>query len=189
MKHIRSIPEPDPAAAVLWRVVADTQPDSAIWARLADLEAQLSALTAASAFVGARVWRASNQSIQAGQEWADVLWSTAAYEAGAEFWTSGPVVSVPLTGYYQVFCEGTFDGAGLLASKTGYMRLLAGASVIGDDEKTLMPGAQISLWCMAQRHFVAGTQIKAQVRHNDVSALNMLAQGDHSPDLIISRIG
>ena len=136
-----------------------------------------------------RIYRATNQSIPAGAGWTDVSFSNAAYEVGGDVWTSGATVTIAVTGYYQVFAEATLDGAGLLSAEVGYMQvLLNGTTTILEDERTVAIGGKPSLMGMAQRSFTAGDTLVMQVQHSRVMAIDLLAQGDHSPDIILCRV-
>lgn len=140
--------------------------------------------------VATRIYRATNQSIPTGAGYTSLSWSAAAYEANGDFWTSGATITIPETGYYQIFAEATFDGTGLLGAATCNMQiLLNGATVIGDDEKQVMVNGKAPMWVMAQRLFTAGDTLVVQVKHSDAGAVNILAQGDHSPDIILAKIG
>jgi hypothetical protein len=44
------------------------------------------------------------------------------------------------------------------------------------------------MWVMAQRLFTAGDTIKVQIKHSNATALNILTQGDHSPDIILTKL-
>jgi hypothetical protein len=44
------------------------------------------------------------------------------------------------------------------------------------------------MWAMAQRSFTAGDTIKVQVKHSDTGSVNLISQGDHSPDIIITKL-
>lgn len=139
--------------------------------------------------VTSRIYRNSNQSIAGGGVFADLVWSTPAYEVNGDFWTSGATVTIPETGYYSITSEATFDGTGLLTIATSNMQmLLNGATVIGEDEVMVAIGAKGSLFVLAQRLFTAGNTITVQVKHSDAGALNILAQGDHSPDIILTKL-
>jgi hypothetical protein len=145
---------------------------------------------ATSAPVVTRVRRATNQSIANGASYVDLVWDTASYEVGGDFWASGANVTVPETGYYQIFVEATFDGAGLIGTITANLQIiLNGATVVGEDEKQVFVNNPASLYCMAQRQFTAGDVIKAQVKHSNATAVAVLAQGDHSPDIILCKVG
>lgn len=140
------------------------------------------------AVVAARIYRNSNQSIPTGAGWTDLSWSTAGYEVGGDFWTSGATTTIPESGYYQIFAEATFDGTGLLGAATANMQiLLNGATVIGDDEKQVIINGKAAMLAMAQRNFTAGDTIKVQVKHSDSGSVNVLVQGDHSPDIIFLK--
>lgn len=139
--------------------------------------------------VACRIYRATNQSIPTGAGYTDVSFSNAAYEVNGEFWTSGATVTIPETGYYQIFAEGTFDGSGLLATATANMQvLLNGTTTILEDERTVAINGKPSLMGTAQRSFTAGDTLKMQVKHSEVGSLNLLAQGDHSPDIIVTKL-
>lgn len=137
----------------------------------------------------ARVRRSTNQSIPTGTGWTDLVWDASAYQEGGAFWTSGAIVTIPVTGYYQIFAEATFDGAGFLTNVSAEIQALVDGVVVAADEKTVPAGTPDSLFCMTQRRFTAGQQVKVQVRHSMGTAVNILSQGDHAPDVIIARIG
>jgi len=146
-------------------------------------------VTPVTAPVAARIYRNSNQSIPGSGVFANLSWTTAAYEANGEFWTSGSTVTIPEDGYYQITSEATFDGSGLLTVATSNMEILRnGATVIGEDEVMVAIGAKVSLFVFAQRLFTAGDTITVRVKHSDAGALNILAQGDHSPDIILAKL-
>lgn len=68
-----------------------------------------------------------------------------------------------------------------------YKSIPAG-TVISEDEKTVTQNGKPALFCMAQRYFNAGDTLKLQVKHTRGTALNLLAQGDHSPDIILCKV-
>lgn len=139
--------------------------------------------------VASRIYRNTNQAIPTGAGWTDLSWSTSAYQANGTFWTSGATTTIPENGYYQIFAEATFDGTGLLGSAIANLQILVnGTNVIGDDEKQVIINGKAALFAMAQRLFTAGDTIKIQVKHNDTGSVNVLAQGDHSPDIIITKL-
>jgi hypothetical protein len=138
--------------------------------------------------VGTRIRRNVNQSIAVSASFVDLVLDTSAYQSGGTFWTIGASVSFPIAGLYQVFVEATYEAAGL-GGITGNLQVLHnGATVIGDDEKSCNTGQTTALNVMAQRFFAAGDTVKAQVKHSSTSPLNILAQGDHSPDIILARV-
>ncbi len=144
---------------------------------------------ASAAVVAARIYRNTNQSIPTGASFTDLSYNTAAYEQNGDFWTSGATITIPETGFYQIFAEATFDGAGLLTVATANMQiLLNGVTTISEDEDQVAINAKASLWCMAQRSFTAGDTLKVQVKHSDAGSLNIIAQGDHSPDIILAKL-
>jgi plastocyanin len=139
--------------------------------------------------VVARIRRSTNQSIPMGGGWTDLVWNASAYEVGGNFWTSGADCTVPESGYYQVFVELSYDGSGLVTVMTSYAQMLLNGSVIAADETPVEINSIGSLWLMAQRYLSAGDVIKVQTRHSDASSHNVLAQGDHSPDIIFTKVG
>jgi hypothetical protein len=139
--------------------------------------------------VTTRIRRNANQSIPTGASWTDLSWDTSSYQTGGTFWSSGANTTIPEDGYYQVFVESTFDGTGLIATATTYMQvLLNGATVIGDDEKQLLINGKAAMFVMAQRFFTAGDTVKVQVKHSDTGSVSVIAQGDHSPDIIVTKL-
>lgn len=143
-----------------------------------------------ASLVATRIRRSTDQAIPTGAGFTNLSWDTSAYQAGGVFWTSGTTVTIPETGYYQVFAEGTFDGTGLLGMITANMQVLHNnTTVIGEEESTVAIGAKVQLFCMAQRNFTAGDTLLTQVKHSNATSVNMLAQGDHSPDIILTKIG
>lgn len=139
--------------------------------------------------VATRIRRSTNQSIPTGAGWTDLSWDVAAYQANGTFWTSGAETLIPETGFYQVFTEATFDGTGLLGSATANLQIIVnGSTVIGDDEKQVIINGKAAMFAMAQRSFTAGDAIKVQVKHSDANSVNVLSQGDHSPDIIITKL-
>ena len=67
--------------------------------------------------------------------------------------------------------------------------LLNGVTVIGEDEVQVAINAKGSLFAFAQRNFAAGDTILTQVKHSDAGSVNVMAQGDHSPDVIFAKVG
>lgn len=134
-----------------------------------------------------RVRMGANQSIAAGSVYLDLVWTVAPSQVGGTFWTSGATVTIPETGYYQIDVEATFESAA--TPVTCNMQLLAGAAVIGDDERMVAASATAAMIVSATRSFVAGDTLKVQVKHSNATALNVLTQGDHSPDIRITKIG
>lgn len=145
---------------------------------------------APASIVAGRIYRNTNQSIPTGAGYTSLSWSTVGYETGGDFWTSGATITIPETGLYQITTEATFDGTGLIAMTTCNMQILVnGATVIGEDEVQVAVGAKGSLFVFAQRNFTAGDTILTQVKHSDAGSVNVLAQGDHSPDIIFAKVG
>ena len=139
--------------------------------------------------VTARIRRSTNQAIATGTTYSDLVYDVAGYQVNGAFWSSGTTVTIPETGYYSVAVEATFDGAGLVGTITANMQILVnGTAVIGDDEKQVLVNATAALWCYAQRSFTAGDTIKVQVKHSNAMSVNLLAQGDHSPDIILTKL-
>jgi hypothetical protein len=176
--------------------VAPSAPvDGDIWETTAGIFAQINGATVqiggiTSAFVGARVFRSTDQSIPTGGAWTSLSYDQAPLQSGGTFWTSGATTTVPETGVYQVFAEATFDGAGLLATITANMQIIVnGVTVVGEDETLVAIGAKASLWVMAQRQFTAGDTFLVQVKHSNATALPVLSQGNHSPDIIFAKQG
>jgi hypothetical protein len=138
--------------------------------------------------VACRIRRNSNQSIPTGTGWTDVSFDTSGYQTGGTFWSSGATITIPYSGWYTVFAEGTLDGAGLLAAATANMQvILNGTTTILEDERTVAINGKPSLFGMARRLFTAGDTLKMQVKHSEMGSLNLLVQGDHSPDIILER--
>lgn len=137
----------------------------------------------------ARIRRTANQSIPSGAGWTDVVWQAAAYEEGGNYWTSGAECTVPESGYYQIFSELSYDGTGLLSVMTSYSQLLLNGVPIGSAETPIEINSIGSLDIMAQRYLSAGDVIKVQTRHSEGMAHNVIVQGDHSPDIIFTKVG
>ena len=139
--------------------------------------------------VASRIRRTTNQSIPTGAGFTDLVWDASAYQTGGTFWTTGATTTIPEAGTFQIFVEATFDGTGLLGAQTANLQiLLNGVTVIGDDEKQVIINGKAGMFAMAQRTFAAGDTIKVQVKHSDAGSLNVLTQGDHSPDIIFTKI-
>lgn len=139
--------------------------------------------------VCSRVRRASNQAVATSGSYVDLVWDTAAMQKGGTFWTSGATLTIPVAGVYLVVVEATFDTTGLVGSPTCKMQVIVnGSTVIGDDEKMLILGASVPLSNQALRPFAAGDTIKVQVQHGNSATLNVLSQGDHSPDIFLALI-
>ena len=151
-----------------------------------------STLLSAPSVIASRIRRNVNQAIPTGTTWTDLLLDTSNYQTGGVFWTSGATTTIPETGLYFITSEATFDGAGLLTIATINMQIetvVSGvATIIGDDEKQLAINSKGSLFVFAQRYFTVGDTIKTQLKHSDAGSLNVLAQGTHSPDIIITKI-
>lgn len=153
-------------------------------------KAYVDALPPVASVVAARIRRSTNQSIATGGSYSDLSFDTAAYQQGGTFWTSGATVTITESGYHSIACEATFDGSGLIGTITANMQVLVnGSAVIGEDEKQVLVGATAALWIYAQRNFTVGDTIKVQVKHTNATAVNVLAQGDHSPDIIVTKVG
>ena len=136
-----------------------------------------------------RIRRNSNQSIPTGASYTNIDFTTSAYQEGGVFWTTGSDIIIPENGYYQIFAEATFDGSGLATIITANMQiLLEGGLTIAEDEKQVAINATASLLCIAQRFLSTGDVIQVQVKHTNVASVDILAQGDHSPDIILNKI-
>jgi hypothetical protein len=145
-------------------------------------------------WAGARIRRATNQSIPAAPMgvpvWHDLSFDTAAQEVGGDWWTSGANVTVAVAGQYVLAAEATIDGTGLLSVITGFMQVLVNGSLVGADESQVAINSLESLAVNACRYLNVGDVVKVQVRHSDTtSARNVLAEGDHSPDIWLSLQG
>jgi hypothetical protein len=138
--------------------------------------------------VFARIRSSANQSIPTGATYVDVAWNASAAQVGGAFWTTGATVTIPETGYYQIDVEGTFEGAAVTVT-CNMQVIVNGSAVIGDDERMVAAGATAALLVNATRLFTAGDTIKAQVKHSSATALNLITQGDHSPDIRLTKIG
>ena len=151
-----------------------------------------SALLLAPSVIASRIRRNVNQAIPTGVIWTDLVLDSSNYQTGGIFWTSGATTTIPETGLYFITSEATFDGAGLLTIATINMQIEAVVSgvptIIGDDEKQLAINSKGSLFVFAQRYFTVGDTIKTQLKHSDAGSLNVLAQGTHSPDIIVTKI-
>ncbi len=153
-------------------------------------KAYVDALPPVASVRAARIYRNTNQSIPTGAGYTSLVWSTADYEIGGDFWTSGATTTVPETGVFQITSEATFDTTGLLAMTTCNMQvLLNGATVIGEDEVQVAINAKGSLFVFAQRSFTVGDTILVQVKHSDAGSVNIATQATHSPDIIFAKVG
>jgi hypothetical protein len=143
----------------------------------------------ATSVVATRIRRSTNQSIPSGTAWTDIAWDTADYQQGGTYWTSGATVTITEDGYYEIGAEITFDGAGFLIDVTAEARITANGNEVASDIQTVPAGALDSLHPATQRFFAAGTVIKAQARHSMGTAVNVITQGDHAPDLFFAKLG
>ena len=149
----------------------------------------ISSATSTASVVAGRIYRNSNQAIPTGTGYADMSWSTVGYEQNGDFWTTGTSTTIPESGYYQIFAEATFDGAGLLAVATADMQIvLNNTTIIATDQVQIMINGKGVLQAFTQRQFNAGDTFKVQVRHTDAGSLNVIAQGDHSPDIVMTKL-
>lgn len=137
--------------------------------------------------VTARIRRSTNQSVGTGAVFVDLAFDTSAYQVNGTFWTTGATVTIPESGYFQIFSEATFEGAAV-AVVCEMQVLLNGTTVIGSHQIMAAASATAPLSVMSQRLFTAGDTIKVQVKHSSATALNILTEGDHSPDIIVTKL-
>lgn len=134
----------------------------------------------------ARIRRSTNQSIATGASFVDLSFDTSAFQVNGTFWTTGATVTIPEAGYFQINAEATFEGAA--AAVTCDMQVLVnGTLVIGADQIMAAASATAPLQVMALRLFASGDTIKVQVKHSSITALNILTEGDHSPDIVLQK--
>jgi hypothetical protein len=126
-----------------------------------------------------------NQLIPVSGSFTDIAFDTLGYQTGGIFWTSGATITIPVSGFYSIVSQGNYEAAGI-GGITGYLQVLVNSAAIIDvAELPCGTGQKTSLRGVMQRRFVVGDTVKMQTRHTGGVGMNMLSEGDFSPDIIL----
>jgi hypothetical protein len=152
---------------------------------------QIIGLVSGGTVVSSRIRRAVNQVIPVGTTWIDIVWDTLAHEVGTKFWSSASPAQFTVLEdmVLDVQFEGAYSPVGLIGTVKAEVQMLLNGAVSGGMEQQVIAGAKASLNTTFQRPLIAGDVIKFQTRHDNASPLTLLAEGNHSPDVILSKIG
>lgn len=64
-----------------------------------------------AAFVGAKVYKTTNQQLTTSTAWQDISWGAADYESDGDMWTGGITIIIQEAGYYSIVGQVTISGA------------------------------------------------------------------------------
>lgn len=139
--------------------------------------------------VAGRVRRSTNQSIPAGASFTTMIFDTAPLQQGGTFFSAGAPteIIIPEDGTY-IFSQESTGAAGTVAV-TWDIELRVGAAVIGTTSYTALANATAPLWANALRICTAGQKVTVAVRHSNATALDIMSEGDHSPDVWLAKQG
>jgi hypothetical protein len=140
-----------------------------------------------SGLVTARIKRSTNQSIPVSGAYTDIAFDSAGYQFGGTFWTTGANITIPVPGMYSIVTQAKFDIAPL-GGISGFLQVLVNGSLVIDiADLPTSTGNTTALRGIMQRIFAGGDTLKMQARHTGTSAINILNEGDFSPDIILTR--
>jgi hypothetical protein len=133
-----------------------------------------------------RVRRSTNQSIPAGAGYTLLIFDTAALQKNGTFFASGLPTEIILSidGVAEIQFEATGESAATAVLWEVEIRI-AGA-LIGAGSFMALASSSAPLKENALRDCLANQKLTVGVRHNNATALNILTEGDHSPDVWIS---
>ena len=145
--------------------------------------------TGTATVVAGRTYRSTNQSIPAGAGFTLVSFDTVGMAVGGTFFNAGVPTEgiIPEDGVYQVIFEGT--GEGTATPVTWEIQVSVAGAVVGGSQFMAAANAVAQLDNIAARQFTAGQKVTVGVKHSNATALNLFAEGNHSPDLIIIKQG
>lgn len=152
------------------------------------LGVNVAAMQLATTIRAARIYRTSTQVIPTGAGYTNMAWDAAGYQQGGNVWTSGANLTILFDGIYQFYSEVTYDGAGLLSVATANMQIAKNGTTIKEHEFLVAINAKAGLRCMAQRPFVAGDVVTVRTKHSNPTDMNVINQGDYSPNLIMTKL-
>lgn len=185
------------AATTLTRVVSQSSNANALLALtgaakcfLTPIASRYNALNSGTvSTVAGRVRRGTNQSIPAGASFTTMIFDTASLQQGGTFFSAGAPteIIIPEDGTY-IFSQESTGAAGAVAV-TWDIELRIDASVIGTTSYTALANATAPLWANALRVCTAGQKVTVAVRHSNATALDIMAEGDHSPDVWLAKQG
>lgn len=141
--------------------------------------------------VSARIRRTADQAIPVGAGFTDIEWQAVGHQIGETIWSLATPTQLVAqsTAIREVKVEATFSPVGLIGTVTAKIQLLCNGAVIGADEQQVIAGAKASLIITAERPFNTGDIFIVQATHDNASPLSILAEGTHSPDIIITVVG
>lgn len=145
---------------------------------------------ATSTVVAGRTYRSTNQAIPAGAGFTLVSFDTVGMAVGGTFFSAGTPTEaiIPEDGVYQIDFEGTGEGTTLVVTWEIQVNLVGGG-VIGGSQFMAPANATAPLDNGATRQFTAGQRVTIGIKHSNATALNLLNEGNHSPDIRITKIG
>lgn len=145
--------------------------------------------SAPASVVGTRIYRNANQSIPVSGLFTDLAFTTYGNFQDTNWGTPSTSQVCPESGKYIINVEATFNGAGLVSTATCNLQILVNGIVFGKDEIQVALNSLGSLKTTAYRFLNAGDIVSVQVKHNNSTAMDVLVQGDHSPDIFLSKQG
>lgn len=140
--------------------------------------------------VAGRNYRSTNQSIPAGAGFTLMSFDTVGMAIGGTFFSAGTPTEliVPEDGTYEFDFECTGEGAALIVTWNIEVTVV-GSGVIGSSQFMAPANATAPLENGATRTLTAGQRITVGVKHSNATALNVLTEGNHSPDVRLRKIG
>jgi hypothetical protein len=138
--------------------------------------------------VAARIKLSVAQSIPAGAGFTLISFDGIPLQKGGTFWTIGnpTQIIIPEDGVYCFSFEATGAAPGVSVKWECEARIV---NPIGAGEFTAGVGETAPLKENALRECTAGQILTFGVRHNNGAAMNIQAEGDHSPDVWLFKVG
>lgn len=140
--------------------------------------------------VAGRTYRSTNQSIPAGAGFTLVSFDTVGMAIGGTFYSAATPTETIITedGTYDIDFEGT--GEGTITTVTWEIQIsLVGGAIIGGSQFMAAANAVAQLDNGSTRQYTAGQRVTVGIKHSNGTALNLLNEGNHSPDIRIRKVG
>lgn len=139
--------------------------------------------------VAGRTYRSTNQSIPAGAGFTLVSFDTVGMAVGGTFFnpafpTEGIIAE---DGVHTIIFEGT--GEGTATPVTWEIQVSVAGAVVGGAQFMAAANAVAQLDNISARQYTTGQKVTVGIKHSNATALNLFAEGNHSPDLIIIKEG
>ena len=157
---------------------------------LTPIASRLNALNSGTtSTVGGRIRRSTNQSIPVGAGYTLLIFDAAPLQQGGTFFSAGTPTEVifPEDGLFQ----GQFEATGASGATTVLWEteVRIGGAVVGNGAFTAIASATAPLKENFLRVVTTGQKITIGVRHNNATPLDIITEGDHSPDVWLAKIG